>query len=129
MKSSLTFLFAALSTIAFADHGSNPDAKLAVIPASAKPIAYIQTSDGLAMKTSAFHDVPSINNVTMDEMQSILDTHNEYRRMHGSPALTWNDAAASWGDNWLQNCEFKHSNGGPYSVCGLLYQLMLVFLM
>ncbi|KAG9322715.1 hypothetical protein KVV02_000793 [Mortierella alpina] len=67
------------------------------------------------MRNSTFHDVLSTTTVTEDEMKSILDTHNTYRRMHGSPDLLWNDDAANWGDNWLQKCEFKHSGGGPYN--------------
>ncbi|KAF9567048.1 hypothetical protein EC968_003517 [Mortierella alpina] len=67
------------------------------------------------MRHSAFRDIPITKNVTEDEIQSILDTHNQYRRMHGSPDLMWNEAAATWGNDWLQRCEFRHSDGGPYS--------------
>ncbi|CAO3563811.1 unnamed protein product [Mortierella alpina] len=115
MKSPLTILLGLtiLATITFADQKSALNVKSAAILASADPTAYVQTSSGLAMRNSAFRDVPSAKNVTDDEMQSILDTHNGYRRMHGSPDLTWNDAAATWGDNWLQSCEFRHSDSGP----------------
>ncbi|KAG0378508.1 hypothetical protein BGX24_003633 [Mortierella sp. AD032] len=47
------------------------------------------------------------------EIQSILDTHNKYRKMHGVPDVTWNAEAAKFGDNYLQPCAFKHS-GGKY---------------
>ncbi|KAG0215362.1 hypothetical protein BGX28_000102 [Mortierella sp. GBA30] len=47
------------------------------------------------------------------EQQLILDTHNKYRAKHQAPPLTWNDNAANFGNNWIQQCQFKHS-GGPH---------------
>ncbi|KAG0051111.1 hypothetical protein BGZ83_004096 [Gryganskiella cystojenkinii] len=46
------------------------------------------------------------------EQQSILDTHNKFRAIHQAPPLTWNSKIATFGDKWIQACEFKHS-GGP----------------
>ncbi|KAK3844491.1 MAG: PR-1 protein [Linnemannia gamsii] len=47
------------------------------------------------------------------EQKSILDTHNKYRARHGAKPLKWNAKAAQFGDNWIQQCQFKHS-GGKY---------------
>ncbi|KAF9103353.1 hypothetical protein BGX29_003445 [Mortierella sp. GBA35] len=47
------------------------------------------------------------------EKKSILDTHNKYRARHGAAPLKWNDNAANFGDNWIQQCAFRHS-GGKY---------------
>ncbi|KAF9426426.1 hypothetical protein BGZ94_006536 [Podila epigama] len=45
------------------------------------------------------------------EQQSILDTHNKFRAQHGAGPLVWNDKAASFGNNWIKACQFKHSGG------------------
>ncbi|KAF9928218.1 hypothetical protein FBU30_002561 [Linnemannia zychae] len=47
------------------------------------------------------------------EQKSILDTHNKYRARHGAAPLKWNAKAATFGDNWIQACQFRHS-GGKY---------------
>ncbi|KAF9108273.1 hypothetical protein BGX29_002003 [Mortierella sp. GBA35] len=47
------------------------------------------------------------------EILSILHTHNEYRKHHGSPPVSWNTVAAKFGNDWPTSCEFKHS-GGKY---------------
>ncbi|KAF9325123.1 hypothetical protein BG006_011373 [Podila minutissima] len=47
------------------------------------------------------------------EQKQILDTHNKFRAAHGAAPLTWNSKAATFGNNWIQACQFKHS-GGPF---------------
>ncbi|KAF9351735.1 hypothetical protein BGX26_010324 [Mortierella sp. AD094] len=47
------------------------------------------------------------------EQQTILDTHNKYRALHQAPPLKWNAKAATFGNNWIQQCKFQHS-GGPH---------------
>ncbi|KAG0215363.1 hypothetical protein BGX28_000103 [Mortierella sp. GBA30] len=48
------------------------------------------------------------------EQQLILDTHNKYRAKHQAPPLTWNDDAEQFGNDWIQQCVFDHSENGPY---------------
>ncbi|KAF9185388.1 hypothetical protein BGZ51_002673, partial [Haplosporangium sp. Z 767] len=47
------------------------------------------------------------------EQQIILDTHNKFRAQHGAAPLKWSTKAASFANNWIQQCAFKHS-GGPF---------------
>ncbi|KAG0024782.1 hypothetical protein BGZ80_007717 [Entomortierella chlamydospora] len=51
--------------------------------------------------------------LTAKERKDILAVHNKYRARHQAPALTWNSKIATFGNNWIQACEFKHS-GGPH---------------
>ncbi|KAK3846951.1 MAG: CAP domain-containing protein [Linnemannia gamsii] len=45
------------------------------------------------------------------EIERILNDHNYYRWLHGSPPLRWNWEAANFGENWLQYCAFQHTGG------------------
>lgn len=42
-----------------------------------------------------------------------LETHNNYRAMHGAAPLEWDNDMASWASGVSGACVFKHS-GGPY---------------
>jgi len=44
-----------------------------------------------------------------DEMQAALDKHNEYRCMHGVPALTWDADIAASAQAWADNGVWAHS--------------------
>ncbi|KAF9906129.1 hypothetical protein EC991_000925 [Linnemannia zychae] len=45
------------------------------------------------------------------EQKSILDAHNKHRARHGVKPLKWSKSAAAWGNDWIQQCQFKHSSG------------------
>ncbi|KAG0215364.1 hypothetical protein BGX28_000104 [Mortierella sp. GBA30] len=45
------------------------------------------------------------------EQQLILNAHNKYRAKHQAPPLVWNNNAANFGNNWIQQCQFRHSRG------------------
>lgn len=42
-----------------------------------------------------------------------LTAHNAVRRQHHVPALTWDNALASYAENYASQCHFKHSHT-PY---------------
>ncbi|KAF9971575.1 hypothetical protein BGZ73_005452 [Actinomortierella ambigua] len=44
-----------------------------------------------------------------EEQQAILDAHNLYRARHGAKPLVWDSKAAAHGSNWIQQCQFRHS--------------------
>jgi hypothetical protein len=52
------------------------------------------------------------------DKQTITDYINQYRSLHDSPPLTWDDQIASFADNWssylLKNNGFYHSNNKLY---------------
>ena len=52
------------------------------------------------------------------DKQLITDYINQYRALHDSPPLTWDDQLASFADNWssylLKNNGFYHSNNKLY---------------
>ncbi|KAG0068225.1 hypothetical protein BGZ92_004933, partial [Podila epicladia] len=58
-------------------------------------------------------DQVTATSVSDDVQAAILKTHNDLRALHNSPALTWDDRLASFGEDWVQACKFKHSHG-PY---------------
>lgn len=43
----------------------------------------------------------------------ILDTHNDFRALHDSPELQWDNALADYAERHASQCEFKHTHG-PY---------------
>lgn len=45
-------------------------------------------------------------------LQGALDQHNSLRSRHGATALTWSTQLASGAQQWADNCNFQHSNGG-----------------
>lgn len=45
-------------------------------------------------------------------LQPALDKHNEYRQLHGAPALTWDSGLASQAQSWADRCVFEHSKMG-----------------
>ncbi|KAF9384565.1 hypothetical protein CPB97_005561 [Podila verticillata] len=67
----------------------------------------------VALEKRAPKAAPKKNATLTKEQQSILDTHNKFRALHGAGPLTWNDKAAKFGNNWIQACKFQHS-GGPF---------------
>ncbi|KAG0249822.1 hypothetical protein DFQ27_009768, partial [Actinomortierella ambigua] len=46
--------------------------------------------------------------------QQILDAHNQYRAIHKAPPLVWDPKAATHGNNWIQACQFKHSQNRQF---------------
>ncbi|KAL2868750.1 putative extracellular SCP domain protein Pry1 [Aspergillus lucknowensis] len=55
---------------------------------------------------------PSYTSLTLFK-SSILSTTNAYRAAHYASALTWNEALASYAQNWASTCVWEHSHG-PY---------------
>ncbi|KAI7885307.1 PR-1-like protein, partial [Lichtheimia hyalospora FSU 10163] len=43
----------------------------------------------------------------------VIAVHNKFRKLHGSPPLTWDDNLATYAVQWSKECVIKHS-GGPY---------------
>ncbi|KAG0275787.1 hypothetical protein BGZ96_003619 [Linnemannia gamsii] len=69
------------------------------------------TADHLLERRDVGPGAIAKSDLSPDEQNIILDTHNAYRALHGSPPLTWNAEAADFGNNWIQACQFKHSDG------------------
>ncbi|KAG0280831.1 hypothetical protein BGZ95_008503 [Linnemannia exigua] len=67
----------------------------------------------LERRTSGSGTITKRDLVSAAEQKIILDTHNKHRARHGAAPLTWNAQAAQFGNNWIQQCQFKHS-GGKY---------------
>ena len=102
-------------------------------PMSADPVAFLRVGRGryISITSTQYEaierdgetpplvaeDVPetptgiSATALSSDEQNAILKAHNDFRALHGSPALTWNDNAAAFGNNWIQACNFAHSHG------------------
>ncbi|KAI8084975.1 CAP domain-containing protein [Halteromyces radiatus] len=47
------------------------------------------------------------------DINSIVNTHNKFRKIHSAPALKWDKKLAQYAQNWSNKCVFQHS-GGPY---------------
>lgn len=45
--------------------------------------------------------------------QEILDSHNEFRAQHNSPALQWDEKLANYAERHATQCKFAHTHG-PY---------------
>ncbi|KAG0041450.1 hypothetical protein BGZ83_001792, partial [Gryganskiella cystojenkinii] len=75
-----------------------------------KPVPTVTTTD---MPVPTETPVATDNPLSQDDITAILKAHNDLRALHSSPALVWDDKLAAFGDNWIQKCEFEHSNG-PY---------------
>ncbi|KAF9580919.1 hypothetical protein BGW38_002245 [Lunasporangiospora selenospora] len=106
-----------LYPMAFIDQGHGVFA-----PMSVEQIASYQPGDPTPLAEEPIPDfnaedtrdpMMSASALTEDEKNAIVAKHNEVRALHGSPPLTWDDKLATFGDNWIQKCQFKHS-GGPY---------------
>jgi len=59
-------------------------------------------------------DTPSSNNLSQEEIDSILKTHNIWRKDVGVPPLTWSNELSKVAKKWAlelqkQGCAFKHS--------------------
>ncbi|KAF9898269.1 hypothetical protein EC991_000376, partial [Linnemannia zychae] len=104
-----------------------------VVPTLADPVGFISVGKGrlLPLTSSEFEGIergewpesqPSepipesdeqfkASGLSDSEIQSVLDTHNNYRALHGAAPLTWNPDAADFGQNHLEPCRFEHSRG------------------
>jgi len=49
---------------------------------------------------------------TPAEIQEWLDAHNNYRRIHGVPPVTWSAALAASAQAWADTCPTGHSGSG-----------------
>ncbi|MDY0042555.1 MAG: CAP domain-containing protein [Desulforhabdus sp.] len=49
---------------------------------------------------------------TPEEIQQWLQAHNNYRALHGAPAVTWSDTIAANAQDWANSCPSGHSSTG-----------------
>ncbi|KAH9968918.1 hypothetical protein BC827DRAFT_296479 [Russula dissimulans] len=47
------------------------------------------------------------------DKKAYLEAHNDFRRNHSVPLLTWKDTLSAYARNWTCGCQWKHSQG-PY---------------
>jgi hypothetical protein len=75
-------------------------------------IIRIANSDGLIAPRA---DSAASKDWTDDKAfeNSILNSTNFYRREHNATALNWNDSLASYAQDWVDKCQFKHSVRPP----------------
>lgn len=61
-----------------------------------------------------FTALPSYTQANIDTLQQeILDSHNEFRAKHNSPALQWDEKLANYAERHASQCKFVHTHG-PY---------------
>ncbi|KAI9247450.1 CAP domain-containing protein [Phascolomyces articulosus] len=60
-------------------------------------LAFIQVSQAISQATA----------------KNALKVHNQYRKLHGAPALRWNSTLESYAQKWSNKCKFQHTQG-PY---------------
>jgi uncharacterized protein YkwD len=46
---------------------------------------------------------------SQDDINQILNTHNDFRKQHSAPALTWDPKLADFANNLVDKCVFAHS--------------------
>ena len=44
------------------------------------------------------------------EIDKVLSVHNQFRKLHGSPALSWNNQLAQFASKYANYCVFQHSH-------------------
>ncbi|GAA5977919.1 hypothetical protein JCM5350_006267 [Sporobolomyces pararoseus] len=82
-----------------------------------KPSPSSTSSDNDAPSSSSTSTpTPSNNNpsssiVPQDLLDVLLKTHNDFRALHSTPPLEWNDTLAESSDRWVDNCVWEHSGG------------------
>jgi hypothetical protein len=47
-----------------------------------------------------------------EDINTILQLHNDYRAIHQSPPLVWSSSLASGAAQWASQCRWEHSNAG-----------------
>lgn len=43
------------------------------------------------------------------EIEKVLTQHNDFRKLHSAPALTWNNQLAQFASQYANRCVFQHS--------------------
>jgi hypothetical protein len=51
-------------------------------------------------------------------MQDVVDRHNQYRSLHGVPALAHDPSLAASARAWAERCVFQHSGPGENMAMG-----------
>jgi len=88
----------------------------ATAPASSSDTATVApSSSGTATTASSSSTSPSStgSSVPTGFAESMVYWHNEYRAIHGVPAVTWNQTLADYAANYASQCSTQHS-GGDY---------------
>ncbi|KAF9945857.1 hypothetical protein BGZ72_000916 [Mortierella alpina] len=88
-----------------------------VNPINTDPVALINTDhDCSTSQISTEYDArgpqaQAAEGLSQEMIETILKTHNEYRKKHGAQNLVWNSTAAAYGKKWIERCKFEHSGG------------------
>lgn len=47
-------------------------------------------------------------------ISGVLEVHNRYRAIHGTPSVSWNETLAAYAAEWGEKCLFAHSPPSAY---------------
>ena len=113
---SLTVLLAS-AVLLTAVYSFQADSRVMVYPINTDPVSMINTDhDCSTSKINTEYDArgpqaQAAEGLSQEMIETILNTHNEYRKKHGAQNLVWNSTAAAYGKKWIERCKFKHSGG------------------
>ncbi|CAO3587763.1 unnamed protein product [Absidia cylindrospora] len=63
---------------------------------------------------AVFMVIQSSYALPQNDINAILQKHNQYRAKHGAPALKWDKNIAQFAQRWTTGCAFQHSGNPSY---------------